>query len=194
MFREDLLTGTSSMSSSSSTRLVSKGLVQIFTGDGKGKTSAAVGAVIRALGQGLKVCVVVFMKGDRQSGEWTFLSKIPEVRVARFGLGILTDPSDIKPEEKEQAREALAFSREAVHSEEYNLVVMDEVNVALALKLIELDDVIRLVKDKPKNVELILTGRQADATIAGMADLVTECRKIKHPYDKGIKARRGIEY
>ncbi|MFC1988813.1 cob(I)yrinic acid a,c-diamide adenosyltransferase [Chloroflexota bacterium] len=185
---------TSSITGSSSSRSLSKGLIQIFTGDGKGKTSAAVGTVVRALGQGLKVCVVIFMKGNHPSGEWTFLSKIPDVKIARFGLGILTDPSGIKPKEKEQAREALDFASQAVLSGDYDLVVMDEVNVALGWKIIEVDEVVRLIRDKPPEVELILTGRWADAKLIQLADLVTECTKIKHPYDKGIKARRGIEF
>jgi len=188
------LAETSSMTSSPSSKPFNKGLVQIFTGDGKGKTSAAIGAVVRALGQGLRVCIVVFMKGDRPSGEWTFFSKIPEVKVARFGLGIFTDPTNIKPEEKEQAKEALAFAGEAILSGDYDLVVLDEVNIAVDMKLVELDEVVRLIRDKPPNVELILTGRRADTKLAQLADLVTECLKIKHPYDKGVKARRGIEY
>ena len=171
-----------------------KGLVQIFTGDGKGKTSAALGTVVRALGQGLRVCIVVFMKGDYPYSEWTFLSKVPNVKIARFGLGTFTDPTDVKPEEKEQAKQALATAREAMVSGDYDLVVLDEVNIAAAWKLVELDEVVRLIRDKPQNVELILTGRYADTKLVQLADLVTECLKIKHPYDEGIMARRGIDY
>ncbi|MFC1952983.1 cob(I)yrinic acid a,c-diamide adenosyltransferase [Chloroflexota bacterium] len=188
------MTETSSITHSSSVRQLKKGLVQIFTGDGKGKTSAAVGTVIRALGQGLKVCVVVFMKGNRPSGEWTFLSNIPDVMIARYGLGTLVEPDSIKPEEKEQAREALSFARQSMLSDNYDIVIMDEVNVAVDRKLVELDEVVKLLKDKPSRVELILTGRRADSQLVQLADLVTEFKKIKHPYDRGIKARRGIEY
>ncbi len=134
------------------------------------------------------------MKGNRPSGEWTFLSKIPGVRIVRFGLGVLTDPANIKPEEVEEAKQALATAREAVLSGDYDLVVMDEVNIAIDRKLVGLDEVEKLICDKPSDVELILTGRRADARFIELADLVTECLKIKHPYDKGIKARRGIEY
>ena len=171
-----------------------KGLVQIFTGDGKGKTSAALGTVVRALGQGLRVCIIVFMKGDYPYSEWAFLSKMPDVKIARFGLGTFTDPTDVKPEEKEQAEKALAFAREAMLGGEYDLVVLDEVNIAAAWKLVELDEVVKLIRDKPQNVELILTGRHADAKLVQLADMDTECLKIKHPYDKGIMARRGIDY
>jgi len=171
-----------------------KGLVQIFTGDGKGKTSAALGVTLRALGHGLKVCIVVFMKGDYPYSEWNFLSRFPDVTIARFGTEGFTDREKIKPEEREQARQALSVAREATLSGNYDLVVLDEVNIAVAWKLVELDEVARLIKDKPENVELILTGRQADSKLVELADLVTECLKIKHPYDKGILARPGIDY
>jgi cob(I)alamin adenosyltransferase len=170
------------------------GLVQIFTGEGKGKTSAALGTVLRASGHGLRVCIVAFMKGEYPYGEWEALSKLPNIRVAKFGFKTFTNPARVKPEEIEQARQALAVGREAVLSGDYELVVLDEVNVAVAWKLVELDEVVRLIKDKPANVELILTGRLADPRLVEMADLVTECLKIKHPYDKGIKARPGFDY
>ena len=171
-----------------------KGLVQIFTGNGKGKTSAALGIVIRALGQGLRVYFVCFMKGDYPYGERNILAKLPNVKLACFGQRQFVDPANIKPEEKEQARLALAAAREAMLSGSYDLIVLDEINIATAWKLIELDEVVKLLRDKPPNVGLILTGRQADAELVEQADLVTEMRKIKHPYDKGIKARKGIDY
>ena len=171
-----------------------KGLVQIFTGDGKGKTSAALGTVVRAMGFGLRVCIVVFMKGDYPYSEWKFLQDIPGVIVARFGFTSFTDPDNVKPEEKEQAREALEYAREAMLSGEYDMVVLDEVNVASGWNLIEVEDVIGLVKERPPSVELILTGRSADDRLVEIADMVTECRKVKHPYDNGILARQGIDY
>ena len=171
-----------------------KGLVQIFTGDGRGKTSAALGTVLRALGQGMKVYFVFFMKRDYPYGEFRMLAELPNVDMARFGFRTFCDPANVKPEEREQARQALAAAREAVLSGKYDLVVLDEVNVAVAWKLVELDEVIRLIDDKPPNVELILTGRYADKELVKLADLVTECLKIKHPYDEGITSREGIEY
>lgn len=174
---------------------LSRGLVQIFTGDGKGKTSAALGAVLRALGHGLRVYFVFFMKGDYPYGERNILSKLPNIEVVSFGhKDCFVDPANIKPEEKEQARQALAAAHEAMLSGNYDLIVLDEVNVAVAFKLVELDEVIKLIDDKPSNVELILTGRKADARLIQLADLVTEMLKIKHPYDVGVMARKGIEY
>lgn len=172
----------------------SRGLVQVFTGDGKGKTTAALGTVIRALGHGLRVCIIFFMKGDYPYGEYKILSQLPNVRIARFGSQQFIDPTNIKPEEKEQARQALATAREAVLSGSYDLVVLDEVNLAVAWDLVELDEVIKLISDKPRNVELILTGRKADTKLVQLADLVTEMLEIKHPYNEGTKARKGIEY
>ncbi|MBA7606183.1 Corrinoid adenosyltransferase [subsurface metagenome] len=169
-------------------------MVQVFTGNGKGKTSAALGTVLRALGHGLKVFIVFFMKGKYPYGEFSTLSKLPNVDVASFGLRCLTDRANINPEEIEQAKLAMSAAREAMLSGNYDLVILDEVNVAANYKLIELDEVVRLIGDKPRNVELILTGRYADARLIELADLVTEMVKIKHPYDKGVKARKGIEY
>ena len=171
-----------------------KGLVQVFTGNGKGKTSAALGAVLRALGHDLRVYIVFFMKGKYPYGEFKTLPKLPNVDVASFGLRCLIDPSNINPEEIEQAKLALSAAREAMLSGNYDMVVLDEVNVAVHFKLIELDEVVRLIGDKPQNVELILTGRYADAKLIELADLVTEMVKLKHPYDKGVSARKGIEY
>ena len=169
-------------------------IIRSYTGYGKGKTTAALGAVLRAVGHSLRVYIVFFMKGDYPYGEYSALSRLPDVEVACFGFRHLTDPANIKPEEIEQAKLALTAAREAVLSGNYDMVVLDEVNVAVACKLIELDDVIRLVTDKPGNVELILTGRHADARLIEMADLVTEMVKVKHPYDEGVLARKGIEY
>jgi len=172
-----------------------RGLVQVFTGDGKGKTSAALGVVLRALGHGLRVYLVFFMKGDYPYGEGKILSQLPNIEVASFGeRGSFTDPNNVKPEERKQAKQALAAARQAMLSGKYELVVLDEVNVAVFCRLVSVDEVIRLIEDKPPDVELILTGRNADSKLVKAADLVTEMVKIKHPYNEGVAARRGIDY
>ena len=171
-----------------------RGMVQLFTGNGKGKTSAALGAVLRALGHGMKVFVVFFMKGNYPYGEFSTLSNLSNVDIASFGFRHFTDLANLKPEEIEQAKLALSAARQAMLSGNYDLVVLDEVNVAVNFKLIDVDEVVKLVNDKPPKVELILTGRYADARLIELADLVTEMVKLKHPYDKGVKARKGIEY
>ena len=171
-----------------------KGLVQIFTGNGKGKTSAAMGTIVRAAGHGYKVFLVSFMKGNYEYGEYNSISRLPNVKMAQFGLRQLTDPNKTKPEEREQAKLALKTAREVIMSGDYDLVVMDEINVALGYDLIGLEEVIKLIKDKPPHVELILTGRYADTRLLELADLVTEMVNVKHPFDKLINARKGIEY
>ena len=178
----------------SSSEPLGRGLVQIFTGDGKGKTSAAIGAVIRALGHGLRVYIAFFMKGDYPYGECSILSQLPNVTMENFGTRDFVDPKNIKPEEKGQARRGLAAARRAILSGSYDLVVLDEVNLAVAWNLLELGDVLKLIEEKPVGVELILTGRRADSELVKSADLVTEMLKIKHPYDKGVAGREGIEY
>jgi cob(I)alamin adenosyltransferase len=175
-------------------KVLQKGLVQIYTGDGKGKTTAALGTLLRALGHGMKIYVAVFMKGDYPYGEWEFLARQPNIKIERFGLRTFCDPKNVKPEEIEQAEKALAAARTAMLSGKYDVVMLDEVNVAVGWKLVKLEDVLQLVKDKPEKVELILTGRRADPALVQLADLVTEMVNIKHPYEKGIQARQGIEY
>ena len=170
-----------------------RGLVQVFTGDGKGKTSAAIGAVVRASGHGLRVYIGFFMKGY-PSGERNILSQLPDVTMESFGAGGFVGRTNIKPEDKEQAKRGLAAARKAMLSGNYDLVVLDELNLAVARNLVELDEVLKLIADRPQGVELILTGRQADSKLIKSADLVTEMLKIKHPYDNGVTAREGIEY
>ena len=171
-----------------------KGLVEIFTGDGKGKTSAALGVALRALGQGLRVHIVFFMKGDFPYGEQKIISELSNVTFERFGFQDFVDPANVKPEEKEEARKALEAARKAVLSQKYDVVVLDEINVAVSWKLVDIDEVLKLLRDKPEKVELILTGRYADPRLIELADLVTDMVKVKHPYDKGILSRKGIDY
>jgi len=178
----------------SSAESLSKGLVQVFTGQGRGKTSAAIGTVVRALGNGLRVFIVAFMKAGRPSGEWVTLSRLDNVQVVRFGSPHFVDPARVTPEDREQAVQALKAAREAMLSGDYDLVVLDEVNVAVEWKLVSVEEILRLIEDRPANVELILTGRGADKEIIRAADLVTEMLNIKHPYEDGTAARRGIEY
>ena len=177
------------------TKKSAKGLVQIFTGEGKGKTTAALGTVLRAAGHGLKISIIFFIKGRSSQGEYKALAALPNVKVASFGLRqFIYKNNVINPAEKAQAQAALAAAREDITSGKFDLVVLDEVNVAIYFRLLEVQEVLRLIKDKPPQVELILTGRNADKKLIAAADLVTEMGKIKHPFDKGIKARKGIEF
>jgi cob(I)alamin adenosyltransferase len=171
-----------------------QGLVQVFTGEGKGKTSAALGTIMRAVGNGLRVYLVFFLKYDPSLGECNILKQLPGVTFSKFGQKEFVDPKHITPEQIELAGQAFASAKKAVFSGDYDLVVMDELNLALSGNMVPLDDVIRLTKEKPPNVEIIITGRFAPPELIEAADLVTEMVKIKHPFDKGIPARKGIEY
>ncbi|HEX77650.1 MAG TPA: cob(I)yrinic acid a,c-diamide adenosyltransferase [Dehalococcoidia bacterium] len=170
------------------------GLVEVFTGNGKGKTSAALGVVLRAAGQGLRSHIVYFMKGDFPYGEQKVLSRLPNVSFARFGFERFCDPDHITEEEREQARLALAEAQRAMLSGHFDLVVLDEVNVASAWGLIPAEEVLKLLDQRPPGVELILTGRYADDRLIQRADLVTEMVEVKHPFRHGIKSRPGIDF
>jgi len=170
------------------------GLVSVFTGDGKGKTSAALGVALRAAGHGLKVHIIFFMKGDYPYGEREALALIPNVEVSIFGQETFVDPANVRPEEIAEARRGLDRVREVVQSGGYDVVVLDEINVAIAWKLLDIDDVLELVRNRPRHLELLLTGRYAVPELLDAADLVTEMVNVKHPYARGILSRRGIDY
>jgi cob(I)alamin adenosyltransferase len=171
-----------------------KGLVHVYTGQGKGKTTAALGQAMRAAGQGWKVYIVQFMKGWPHYGELTTVSQLPHVTIRQFGRPDYVDRENPDPVDIRMAQEALDHSREIVTGGEYDLVILDEINVALEWKLIELEDVLALLQERPDHVELILTGRYARQEIIARADLVTEMKEIKHPYQNGLTSRRGIDY
>jgi cob(I)alamin adenosyltransferase len=170
------------------------GLVQVYTGDGKGKTSAALGLALRAVGRGLKVYVIQFIKGGFDYGELHAVQQFANLKLKAFGRGRFITEKPPKEEDVRLAMEAFELAEKVVANGEYDIVVLDEVNVALGLKLIDVDDVVRLVKSKPNHVELVLTGRNAPAEIIELADLVTEMKEVKHPFKKGVPPRKGIEY
>ncbi|HEM61399.1 MAG TPA: cob(I)yrinic acid a,c-diamide adenosyltransferase [Chloroflexi bacterium] len=171
-----------------------RGLIQVYTGTGKGKTTAALGQAMRAAGQGLHVYIIQFMKGWPYYGELDTVGHHPNITLKQFGRPDYVDKNKPEPIDIRMAQEALQHACEVMTSGQYNLVVLDEINVALDWKLITLDGVLKLLDKKPENVELILTGRYAHPEILARADLVTEMQEIKHPYQKGIVSRRGIEY
>ena len=168
--------------------------MQVYTGNGKGKTTAAFGLALRAIGRGLKVYVIQFIKGGFDYGELYIVDKLPNLKLKAFGRGKFVTEKPAEKEDVKLAEEALALAEKVVESGEYDIVILDEVNVALDLKLIKTEKVVELVKSKPRHVELVLTGRYAPAEIVEIADLVTEMKEIKHPFSKGQQARKGIEY
>ncbi|MEM3770548.1 MAG: cob(I)yrinic acid a,c-diamide adenosyltransferase [Candidatus Bathyarchaeia archaeon] len=171
-----------------------KGLVQVYTGDGKGKTSAAFGLALRAIGRGLKVHIIQFIKGGFDYGELYVVDRLPNLTLKAFGRGKFVTTQPPSEEDVKLAEEALKLAEKTIKSGEYDLVILDEINVALNLKLISLEKVLELIKGKPKHVELVLTGRYAPKEIIDVADLVTEMREVKHPFKRGCQAREGIEF
>jgi cob(I)alamin adenosyltransferase len=174
-----------------------RGLVVVYTGNGKGKTTAALGMVLRAVGHGMKIAMVQFIKGSWYYGELTSSSRLePEFELVTGGKGFVGIIDDNKPIEEhvKAAREALEISREKLMSEKYDVVILDEINYAVNLKLISADDVLELIKLKPTKTTLVLTGNYADDKVVEKADLVTEMREVKHPYREGRKAKRGVDF
>jgi cob(I)alamin adenosyltransferase len=171
------------------------GYVQVYTGDGKGKTTASLGLVCRAAGYGHRACIVSFMKGDPNYGELRFIREhMPMVEYHLAGRMNFVDPNDPDPADIAIASEGFDHARSAVSSGEFHVVVLDEINVAMTLGLVGIDDVLALLDTKPDHVEVVLTGRDAPSAIIERADLVTEMHMVKHFYDAGIPARRGIEF
>lgn len=174
---------------------LSKGLVQVYTGDGKGKTTAALGLALRAAGHGLRSIIFCFMKTHDLYGEILGAGRFePEITIRGVGRETFVDREDPAPEDVRMAREGFAQACQAVLSGEYDLVVLDEFNLILDFGLVSADEVLTLFKDKPKQVEIVLTGRSAPAAVTEAADLVTEMVERKHYYPRGVYARRGIDY
>jgi cob(I)alamin adenosyltransferase len=172
------------------------GLLAVYTGDGEGKTTSALGKVVRSVGYGWKVLIVQFMKGTWHYGEMAGLKHLPGVRLERMGAGFYKIMGDSLPDEVHQqaAAEALQFAAEAMASGEWDLVILDEINVALQTELLTWEAVLPVIEARPKWLHLVLTGRGAPRELIERADLVTEMREVKHPYQAGIIAQKGFDY
>lgn len=173
-----------------------EGLTIIYIGNGKGKTSAAAGLAIRAAGSGFRVLYLQFVKGDWPSGEREVLRTLPNVEVKLMGRGFVGILGDRKPfqEHVAAAQKAMKESIKALKSRKFDLVILDEAISAIESKLLTIDDVGKIIKSKPKEIHLCLTGHKRIKKLIDLADLVTEMKMIKHPYYKGILAQRGIDY
>jgi cob(I)alamin adenosyltransferase len=169
-----------------------KGYIQVYTGDGKGKTTAALGLILRACGAGLRVCLIQFIKRGKTCEIRSLKEHFPEVAVKQCGRGcfIRGKPSS---EDIQAARKGLKQTRSAMLNGKYDVVIADEANTAMAMGLFPVDDLLGLMNEKPETVELIVTGRRAHPRVTKRADLVTEMREIKHYFHKGVRARQGIE-
>lgn len=168
-----------------------RGYVQVYTGDGKGKTTAALGLALRAAGAGLRVFIGQFAKGMKYS-ELNALERFPEIEVRRYGRGcfIYREP---EPADVEAAQAGLAEARAELASGHWDIVILDEANIATHFELISVEDLLAVIEEKPEGVELVITGRRADPRVIEAADLVTEMREVKHYYADGVPCRKGIE-
>lgn len=174
-----------------------RGLVIVYTGDGKGKTTAALGLCLRAVGHGNKIRIIQFIKSDWPYGERRGLERLaPEVELDSLGIGCIGILGDDKPleEHRSAAMKALQTAREAIASDRYDIVILDEINVAGHLGLIAAADMLSLIAAKPPRLHLVLTGRFAPPELIAAADLVTEMKEIKHPFHKGEPGRKGIDF
>lgn len=167
-------------------------MIQVYTGNGKGKTTAAFGLALRASGAGLKVYIGQFVKGKCYS-EIKALKKIKNIRIEQFGRRCFIKKTPDKID-FELALAGLKRAGEIIHKKKYRLVILDEINIAVKLKLIPLDGLLKLINNTPKNKELVLTGRYAHPKVIKLADLVSEIKEVKHYFKQGIKARLGIEF
>lgn len=172
-----------------------RGLVQVYTGDGKGKTTAAMGAALRALGHGWRVAVFQFLKGGGRTGELAAAARLaPELTIAQYGTGALIFGRAPTSAEIELARQGLAAAEEILAMGEARLVVLDEVAAAVNLGLLAVDAVATAVRGRAPGVEVILTGRDMPPPLLALADLVSEIKAVRHPFDAGMGPREGIEY
>jgi len=170
-----------------------RGYIHVYTGDGKGKTTAAIGLSLRAAGAGKKVFIGQFVKGKPYNENEFIRKNIPQIIIRQYGRGCFIK-SEPQKEDIEAAQKGLKEIENILRNESYDLIVLDEVNIATYYKLIAVEDLIDLLKSKPAHSEIVLTGRKADPAILEIADLVTEMKEIKHYYNSGVDAREGIEY
>lgn len=174
-----------------------KGLTIVYTGNGKGKTTAALGMCIRAAGYKKKIKILQFVKGSWKYGELEGIKLLKDfVELEQVGegfVGIVDDDKELSVHQ-EAARKGLEQARQDIHSGKYDIVMLDELNIAVDLGLVQLDEVLDIVRGKPEKLHLVVTGRNARPELIDIADLVTEMKEIKHPYRKGILAQRGIDW
>jgi cob(I)alamin adenosyltransferase len=175
--------------------MIRKGLIWVFTGDGKGKTTAALGAALRAAGQGLKVLILQFMKRQENIGELKALAttSLP-IELKQYGRRVFFKSRACEPMDIHMAAQGLAAFKDAMESGVYGMIILDEINMAVHFGLVELEDLLQLLRSKPAGLHVLLTGRRAKPELVDMADLVTEMREVKHPFHAGLPAQKGIEF
>jgi cob(I)alamin adenosyltransferase len=176
---------------------VPKGLVVVVTGNGKGKTTTALGIAVRACGQNLRTSIIQFMKGDIYAGEWDGIKKMNcQAELISTGKGFCGIQGNPYPyqEHRENAQEAIRLARQRMESGQFDILILDEINNALSLHLVDLEQVLEVIRQKPAGMHLVLTGRDAHPQVIDLADTVNEINEIKHAYGKGVEPQPGIDY
>jgi len=169
-------------------------MIQIYTGNGKGKTTAALGLGLRAVGHGLKVIMIQFMKGEINYGELEAVKHLSDFKIEQYGRPDFVNPENPDKEDIRLAEQALKRAAKVIKNKEFDIVILDEINVAVSFGLIKAEKVIELIKNTSKKTELILTGRYMPEEFIKYADLISEVREVKHHFQAGVPARKGIEY
>ena len=176
------------------TKTEERGLLIVHTGKGKGKTTAAMGMAVRCIGHGMKVGIVQFVKGVWDTGERRVLAQFPELCVMRaMGEGFTWDTQDLN-RDRAAARRAFEVAREMIGDSSFRMVILDELNIVLRYGYLPLDEVVAALKDRPRDLHVVVTGRNAKEELLEAADLVTEMTLIKHPFRSGVKAQTGVEF
>lgn len=175
------------------------GYIQVYTGDGKGKTTASLGLAMRALGRCWKVLIIMFTKGGNDYGELNSFRNLSEkisqnLTIVQAGLDRIVYSANKNENDETEIKKGWELAKNAIKNDEYNLIILDEANIAIDLGFIDLDEVIEVLKNKPEDMEIVLTGRNANPKIIELAHLVSEIKPVKHYWDTGIAARKGIEY
>jgi len=175
------------------------GYIQVYTGDGKGKTTASLGLAMRALGRCWKVLIIMFTKGGDDYGELnSFRELSPSIsnnlKIIQAGLNRVIYKNNQNKEDEKEIQKGWTIAKQAIKNHEYQLIILDEINIAIDLGIIDVDEVIEVLKNKPEEMEIVLTGRNANPKIIEIAHLVSKIEPVKHYWDTGIAARKGIEY
>jgi cob(I)alamin adenosyltransferase len=172
-----------------------KGLIYVYTGNGKGKTTAALGTALRAAGHGLRVLIIQFMKKQANIGEMKALAAMElPITIKQFGRCVFFKSRTCESRDIQMAHQGLQYFKEAMESETYDIIVLDEINMAIYFGLVKQNEVIDLIESRPSHLHLLLTGRKATKKVMDLANLVTEMKEVKHYYRKGVHAQKGLEY
>lgn len=176
-----------------------RGYIQIYTGNGKGKTTASLGLAMRALGRNWKVLLIMFTKGGDNYGELTSFRNLSSeisnnLTIEQAGLDRIVYASNVCKDDKKEIQRGWEIAKKAIQNDEYQLIILDEINIAIDLKIIDIDEVVEVMKNKPKDMEIVLTGRNAHPKAIEIAHLVSKIEPVKHYWDTGVSARKGIEF